>query len=78
MIDKYSLRFNRYKMINSEKSELYTKKLREHKRGATILLLLRRPLWDAVTSCALEKVGTHDSQEEVPGTTIALREKELI
>jgi len=65
-------------MINSEKSELYTKTLREHREGLPILLLLRRPLRDPVTFCALEKVATHDSQEEALGTTISLREKELI
>jgi hypothetical protein len=60
-------------MINTEKGQLYEEATRT--RGTAILLLLRRPLRDAATFCALEKTETQDSQEEAPGTTIALREE---
>jgi hypothetical protein len=43
-------------------------------RDAAMLLLLRRPLWDAVMFCAFDKVRKPDGSREVPpGTTNALR-----
>jgi hypothetical protein len=39
-----------------------------------MLLLLRRPLWDAVTFCAFDKVRKPDGSRELPpGTTNVLR-----
>jgi len=43
-------------------------------RDAAMLLLLRRPLWDAVTFSAFDKVRKSDGSREVPpGTTSVLR-----
>jgi len=34
-----------------------------------MLLLLRRPLWDAVTFCAFDKVRKRDGSRELPPAT---------
>ena len=45
-------------------------------RDAGMLLLLRRPFWDAVTFCAFDQVRKLDCSREVPpGTTNVLRTK---
>jgi hypothetical protein len=61
-------------MFNTQKSELREEATRTV-REAVILPLLRRSLKDAVTVCALKKMGTRGNQEEAPGRTIALREE---
>jgi hypothetical protein len=57
-------------MINTDSSELHSKPTRKM-RDAAMLLLLRRPLRDAVTFCAFEKIG-------VPTTAEKRRQKQVL
>jgi len=44
-------------------------KVTRNNGDAAMLLLLRRPLWDAVTFCAFDKVRKRDGSRELPPAT---------